>query len=91
MVFDIIENIILHQPFESKKHHFFISEKSKTKFFPYSANMLLYAKERVILHGFVGSKMIVFPISKQFRTRPFPYSLNIVFYAKTRAYDLIAF
>ena len=70
---------------------FSISEKSKTKTFPYSANMVLYAKEKVILHHFVGSKTIVFPISKKFRTRLFSFSVTILFYAKTRAYHLIAF
>ena len=45
-----------HQLFRSKKTVFPISEKFKTRSFPYSKNMVFHAEENIILHQLFESK-----------------------------------
>ena len=55
-----------------KKTVFPISEKFKTRIFPYSENIVFHIKENIILHQLLNQNNTVFLISEKFKTRTFP-------------------
>ena len=72
MAFHGEENIILHQLLNQKTAVFPISEKFKTRTFPYSENMVFHAKENIILHQLFESKEDRISYLRKVQNKNFP-------------------